>query len=82
VVERIRVPVYALHATGDKASPPIQSRLLVEALRPRVEARFFEVGLLAHVDPVASPLAHLGDGVRLARFAGELLGSGEGWPRP
>ncbi|MGH2812139.1 MAG: alpha/beta hydrolase family protein, partial [Actinomycetota bacterium] len=44
--DRIHAPVYALHASTDPAAPPTESLLLVEALAPRVEARFYEVDFL------------------------------------
>lgn len=80
-IDRIHVPVYALHASTDPAAPPTESRLLVEALAPHVEARYYQVGILEHVDPVASPLGSLGEGLKVVRFAGRLLGAQEGWPR-
>lgn len=82
VADAVSVPIYALHARNDPAAPPTESRLLVEAVRGRVDARYFEVDLLEHVSPVASPLARLGDARRLAAFAGIVLRAQEGWPRP
>lgn len=80
-VEKIEVPVFALHSGRDRAAPATESRLLVEALEGRVKTRLIEVEILEHVSPVASPFARLGDGVKLAEFAGLLLGEQEGWPR-
>lgn len=82
VVDRVRVPVYALHSRTDPASPPSESRLLVRALEGRVPTRLAVVGVFEHVTPVGSFLGQLGDAYRVARFAGTLLGAQEGWPRP
>lgn len=81
-VDRISVPVYALHSREDPAAPATESRLLVEALRERVETRHVEVGILRHVSVVASPFVRLGDGLSVTRFAGWILAAQEGWPRP
>lgn len=80
VAGSIRVPVLALHDDGDPASPPAESRLLVEAVGGR--ARLTEVGLLDHVRPEGALPGQLGDGLRLARFGARLLRQQEGWPRP
>ncbi|MGH2688139.1 MAG: alpha/beta hydrolase family protein, partial [Actinomycetota bacterium] len=76
----VRVPVFALHDDGDPASPPAESRLLVEALGGR--ARLTEIGLFDHVRPEGALPEQFGDGIRLARFAARLLRVQEGWPRP
>lgn len=81
VVHRIRVPVIALHARDDPASPPTESRLLVEALEGRVDTRLVEVGILRHVTPTKSPLRALREGGKIASLAGEILRAHEGWPR-
>jgi hypothetical protein len=80
VIGEVGVPVFALHDHGDPASPPAESRLLVEALGGR--ARLTEVGLFDHVRPEGTLRAQLGDGIRLARFAARMLRVQEGWPRP
>lgn len=82
VVDRIDVPILALHSRHDPAAPSTESRLLVEAVRDRVRAHYFEVGILEHVDPVGSPLGSLGDGWRICKFTSRFLRAQEGWPRP
>jgi hypothetical protein len=81
VVDRIGVPLLALHALDDPAAPPTESRLLVEDLRDRVDTVLVEVGILQHVTPTPAGLRSLGDGLRVARFAGRVLSAHEGWPR-
>jgi pimeloyl-ACP methyl ester carboxylesterase len=81
-VDKVTVPVFALHARQDPASPPTESRLLVAALSRRVEARLFIVGNLSHVSPTASITADVADAFRLASFGAMVLGAQEGWPRP
>lgn len=81
IVDRISVPVVALHSRRDQAAPSTESRLLVEALRDRVEAVLFEIGILEHVSPVASPFSHVRDGWRLAAFAARIIEKQESWPR-
>ena len=81
VVDRIRVPLFALHARDDPASPPTESRLLVDALQGRVDARLVEVGNLRHLTPTESPLRSLREGAKIAGFTGRVLRAQEGWPR-
>jgi pimeloyl-ACP methyl ester carboxylesterase len=80
-VDRLVVPVLALHARTDPASPPVESRLLVESLGGRVRTGLTIVGNLSHVSPTASVLGDVADAVRLAGFAGTALTFQEGWPR-
>jgi pimeloyl-ACP methyl ester carboxylesterase len=79
---RIGVPVFALHARTDAASPPTESRLLVAALRHRVRTQLVVVGNLSHVSPTVSVVRDVGDAIRMARFASAALRAQEGWPRP
>jgi pimeloyl-ACP methyl ester carboxylesterase len=81
VVDRIRVPVLALHSRDDPASPPTESRLLVAALEDRVDARLIEVGILRHLTPTRSPLRAAREGARIADFTSRVLRAQEGWPR-
>lgn len=81
-IDRIRVPVYALHARTDPASPPSESELLVAALQGQVRTRLSIVGNLSHVSPTRSVLGDVADAARLADFAGTALRAQEGWPRP
>lgn len=81
-IDHIRVPVYALHARTDPASPPAESEQLVGALRGRLRTRLSVVGNLSHVSPTRSLLRDVADAARLADFAGTALRAQEGWPRP
>jgi fermentation-respiration switch protein FrsA (DUF1100 family) len=80
-VGRLDVPVLALHARSDPASPPTESRLLVDALRGRVRTSLSVVGNLSHVSPAASIAGDVSDAFRMAAFAGAALELQEGWPR-
>lgn len=82
VANRLRVPLFALHSDNDPASPPTESKLLVESLQPRLEARLYEVSFLQHVDATRSPFANLKEGTGIIRFAARILGAQEGWPHP
>jgi pimeloyl-ACP methyl ester carboxylesterase len=79
VASRIRFPVLALHSRDDPASPPSESAFLVGAV-PNPGNRLVEVGIFRHVTPTASPLRHVGDGLRLVRFAGLVLSVQERLP--
>jgi len=80
-VGRLEVPVLALHARRDPASPPTESRLLVDALRGKVRTGLSVVGNLSHVSPTASLVRDVSDAFRMAGFAGTALTFQEGWPR-
>lgn len=81
VVDRINFPVYALHSTNDPASPSTESKSLVQALEPRVDARLYEVSFLQHVDPTKSIFGNLREAFRIIRFTAAILRSQEGWAR-
>ena len=81
-ITEVDVAVFALHARTDPASPPTESRLLVEALAPRVPTRLMVVGNLSHASPIRSIVRDTGDAVRISEFATDLLTAQEGWPRP
>jgi pimeloyl-ACP methyl ester carboxylesterase len=80
-IDRISVPVIALHSGRDRAAPPTESRLLVEAVRTRTEAALFEVQILEHVSPQPTGLGSVRDVAKLAAFASLILKEQEGWPR-
>jgi pimeloyl-ACP methyl ester carboxylesterase len=80
-VDRIAVPVYALHSWDDPAAPPTESRLLVQALAGRTDSKLIEVGLLRHVTPVGPPEGRLREARKLVRFGHLILRPQEGWPR-
>jgi pimeloyl-ACP methyl ester carboxylesterase len=81
-VGRVVVPVLALHARTDQASPPTESRALIDALKGRVMTRLAIVGDLSHVTPTLSILRDLRDALRVADFASTAMRAQEGWPRP
>jgi pimeloyl-ACP methyl ester carboxylesterase len=81
-LDRITVPVLALHARTDPASPPTESRLLVHFLPGRVKTRLVIVGNLSHVSPTVSVFGDVADAFRLAGFGQSALRAQEGWPRP
>jgi len=81
VADRIAVPVFALHARTDAASPPTESRLLVAALGHRVPTGIVIVGNLAHVSPTVSVFRDVADAFRMARFGASAFRAQEGWPR-
>ena len=81
-ISRIVVPVLALHARTDQASPPTESRALIAALKGRVATRLVVVGDLSHVTPTLSVLRDLRDALRVADFVSTAMHAQEGWPRP
>jgi dienelactone hydrolase len=81
-INRVTVPVLALHARTDQASPPTESRALIAALKGRVVTRLVIVGDLSHVTPTVSILRDLRDALRVADFASTAIRAQEGWPRP
>jgi len=81
-INRVVVPVLALHARTDPASPPTESSALIDALKGRVATRLVIVGNLAHVTPTVSILRDLSDALRVADFASTAMRAQEGWPRP
>jgi dienelactone hydrolase len=81
-IDRVTVPVLALHARTDQASPPTESRALIAALKGRVVTRFVIVGNLSHVTPTVSILRDIRDALRVGDFASAAMRAQEGWPRP
>lgn len=71
-IEKIDVPVWALHSTDDPASPWSESRELVMALKPRVEARLTRVESFRHVAPAAGR-GWLVDGGALLSYTARML---------
>lgn len=68
-IERIHVPILALHSLEDPASPPSESEALVEAVTPRAPARVVKVGLFRHVTPAAGVGRWVKEGGALVGFA-------------
>ena len=81
-INRVVVPVLALHARTDPASPPTESRALIAALDGRVPTRLVIVGSLSHVTPTVSILRDIRDALRVGDFATTAMRAQEGWPRP
>jgi pimeloyl-ACP methyl ester carboxylesterase len=65
-IDRIRIPVQAMHSRQDPAAPPSESALLVASLEPPATGRLTRVGSFRHVTPAK--------GVGLLKDAGPLLG--------
>lgn len=74
VATELRIPVHALHSIDDPASPPGQSRALVQAV-PNDESSYTEVSLFRHVTPAHGARVWLRDGKRLIDYTARLLGS-------
>lgn len=72
-IERVTVPVYALHSREDPTSPASESEELIRAVRPPARTRLAVVGLLRHVTPTATPGRWIKDGVRIVGFGAAVL---------
>ena len=81
-IDRVVVPVFALHARTDPAAPPTESQALLDALNGRVRTRLVIVGNFSHVTPTLSILRDLRDALRVGDFASTAIRAQEGWPRP
>jgi pimeloyl-ACP methyl ester carboxylesterase len=77
-INRITVPVRAMHSRQDPASPPSESELLVNSLRPPAEGSLTKVGSFRHVTP-ATGVALLKDAGPLIGYAAGMLKAQEGW---
>lgn len=72
-INRIRVPVWALHSFEDPAAPPSESVRLVRALESRIDARLTLVGLLNHVTPTGNVAKWAREGRALLQYAVRLI---------
>ena len=81
-INRVVVPVFALHARTDPAAPPTESQTLIAAMKGRVQSRLVLVGNFSHVTPTVSILRDLRDALRVGDFASTSTRAQEGWPRP
>jgi len=72
-INRIRVPVWALHSYEDPAAPPSESVRLVRALESRIDARLTLVRLLNHVTPTGDLGTWAREGRALLRYAVRLV---------
>lgn len=77
-MDRIRVPILAMHSRQDPASPPSESELLVQAIRPPAKASLTLVGSFRHVTP-STGTGLLKDAVPLIIFAARVIGTQESW---
>jgi hypothetical protein len=78
-IERIRVPVYALHSRVDPAAPTVESFELVKAVGRRAPTRLTIVGSLRHVTPIGTIAARLREGPAMVAFAAAILRTQEPW---
>ena len=69
-IEKITVPVRAMHSRQDPASPPSESALLVKSLRSPAVGSLTRVGSFRHVTPAK--------GIGLLKDAGPLIGFAAG----
>lgn len=67
-IDRIRIPIEAMHSRQDPAAPPSESALLVASLEPPASGRLTRVGSFRHVTPAK--------GVGLLKDVGPLVGFG------
>ena len=72
-INRIRVPVWALHSYEDPAAPPSESVRLVRALESRIDARLTLVSLLNHVTPTGNLATWAREGRALLQFTVRLV---------
>jgi pimeloyl-ACP methyl ester carboxylesterase len=72
-INRIRVPVWALHSYEDPAAPPSESVRLVRALESRIDARLTLVRLLNHVTPTGNLGTWAREGRALLQYAVRLV---------
>ncbi len=77
-MDKIRVPLLAMHSREDPASPPSESAFLVEAVRPHAEASLTLVGSFRHVTP-ARGTGLLRDAIPLINFTRKVFAMQESW---
>lgn len=77
-IDRIRIPVRAMHSRQDPASPPTESQLLIRSLRPPATGRLTKIGSFRHVTPSTGP-GLLKDAGPLVGFAARFIRSQERW---
>lgn len=77
-IDRIRIPVNAMHSRQDPASPPSESALLVSSLEPPATGRLARVGSFRHVTP-AKGVGLLRDVGPLMGFVSRVFGAQERW---
>lgn len=77
-IDRIRVPVQAMHSRQDPAAPPSESALLVASLKAPATGRLTKVGSFRHVTP-AKGFGVLKDIGPLVGFVSRVIGAQERW---
>jgi hypothetical protein len=77
-IDRIRIPVNAMHSRQDPASPPSESALLIDSLDPPASGRLTRVGSFRHVTP-ARGVGLLKDAGPLIGFVSRVFGAQERW---
>ncbi|CAN5902043.1 hypothetical protein BH23ACT12_BH23ACT12_04220 [soil metagenome] len=77
-IDRIRIPIEAMHSRQDPAAPPSESALLVASLEPPATGRLIRVGSFRHVTP-AKGLGLLKDVVPLVGFVSRVFGVQDRW---
>ncbi|HEX2052286.1 MAG TPA: hypothetical protein VHJ78_00990 [Actinomycetota bacterium] len=77
-IDRIEIPVSAMHSRQDPASPPSESELLIAALEPPATGRLTKVGSFRHVTP-ATGTGLLKDAGPLIGFVAGVFGAQERW---
>ncbi|MGQ0678781.1 MAG: hypothetical protein ACT4OM_03840 [Actinomycetota bacterium] len=77
-IEKIVVPVHAMHSRQDPASPPSESALLIESLKPPATGSLTRIGSFSHVTP-AKGLGLLKDAGPLIGFTANVLQVQERW---
>ena len=77
-IEKVRIPIHAMHSRQDPAAPPSESALLVDSLRAPATGTLTRVGSFRHVTP-AKGLGLLKDAGPLIGFTSRVLRAQEGW---
>jgi pimeloyl-ACP methyl ester carboxylesterase len=77
-IDRIRIPINAMHSRQDPASPPSESALLIDSLEPPATGRLTRVGSFRHVTP-STGAELLKDAVPLIGFVSRVFRPQERW---
>lgn len=77
-MDRISVPIRAMHSREDPAAPPSESELMIKALGPPATGSLTLVGSFRHVTPDRGK-GLLTDTVPLVGFVSDVLRVQEGW---
>lgn len=81
-IDRLDIPVLALHSTNDPAAPVSESELLVQAVRKRAPATLTRVDLFRHVTLTATAGQWASDGASLLSYVASILRAQEKGPIP